>query len=108
MVNGLGHVLLLVVANSGDHLQDELAVADNSRGAGAVVRVLVLKTIVLFVHADDVLEVHWSAFGIGPISIEILDMAEAITSQRQLVRCDAESNVTNIEGLLTMVGCAGI
>jgi hypothetical protein len=56
------------------------------------------------VHADDVLELDGLALGIGAISIEIFNVAKAVAAQGQLVCCDAEANVTDVEGLLAVVG----
>ena len=99
---------VFVVGDGADHLDHELAVTDGRCGAGAVVCVLVLQAVVLLVHANDVLELDGLALGIGTITVEIFNVPEAVAAQGQLVCRDAESNVTNVESLLAVVGGAGI
>jgi hypothetical protein len=41
--------------------------------------------------------------GIGAKTIEIFDMAKAVTAKGELVCGNTEANVTNIKGLLTVV-----
>lgn len=69
---------------------------------------LVLKSVVLFVQTDDVLQEHRFPLGISSPSIEVLNMAQAIASERQLICCYTEADVTNIKGLLTMEWLTGI
>jgi len=71
---------VLVVGDGADDLEDELAVAHDSCGAGAVVGVFVLKAIVLFVHADYILHQHRVAFRIGSVAVEVFDVAEAVAA----------------------------
>jgi len=95
---------VFVVGDGANHLDHELAVTDDRRGASAVVCVFMLKAVVLLVHADDVLELDRLALGVCTITIKVFDVAKAIAAEGQLVRCDTEANVTNVEGLLAVVG----
>lgn len=99
---------VFIVGYCADHLDNELAVADNCCGAGTVVCVLVLKAVVLLVHADDILEEDGLALGIGAVTVEIFNVTEAVAAQGQLVCCDTETNITDVEGLFAVVGSTRI
>lgn len=71
---------VLVVGDGADDLEDELAVAYDGCGTGAVVGVLVLEAVVLFMHADYVLHLHGVAFGVGSVAVEVFDVAEAVAA----------------------------
>jgi hypothetical protein len=67
-----------------------------------------LETIVLLVHADDILELNWCSLCICAVAIEILDVSETVTAETQLVGCDTEANIADVEGLLAVVRGAGV
>jgi hypothetical protein len=48
------------------------------------------------------------ALGVGAETIEIFDMPKTVATEGELVCCDAETNVTNIKGLLAVVRGTGI
>ena len=99
---------VFVVRYCADHLHDQLPVPHDGGGAGAVVCVLVLEAVVLLVHADDVLELDRCPLGVGAVAIEVLDVAETVAAEGELVGCDAESDVADIKCLLAMVRSAGV
>jgi hypothetical protein len=45
----------------------------------------VLKTVILFMHADNIFQKNGLALGIRSIAIKIFDVAQAVTTQRELV-----------------------
>lgn len=67
-----------------------------------------LQAVVLLMEADHVLEQHWIALGVGAVAVEILDVAEAVAAKGQLVGCDAEADVANVECLFAVEGGAGV
>lgn len=69
---------------------------------------LVLQTIILLVQADDILQLHRIALGVGTVPVEVLDVPQTVTAKGELVRSDAESNVPNVKRLLAVVRGAGI
>lgn len=68
----------------------------------------VLETIVLFMETDDVFELDWCSLGVCAVAIEVFDVTETVTSKRELVCCDSESNISDVECLLAVVGSAWV
>src|SRR4051812_47907672 len=66
---------VFVIGDGADHLQDQLAVANNSSSTGTIISVLVLQTIVLFVHTNDVLQLQRVALRVVTVTIKIFDVA---------------------------------
>lgn len=99
---------VFVVGHGADHLNHELAVSHDRCCAGAVVGVLVLETVVLLVHANDILELDGLTLGVGSVTVEILDVAQAVAAKGELVCSDAETDVAYVEGLLAVVRGSGI
>lgn len=85
-----------------------MSVADHCCCAGTIVGVFVLEAVVLLVHTDHVLELDGSTLGVCAVAVEILDVAEAVTAQSELVGSDTEADITDIESLLAVVGSTGI
>ena len=99
---------VLIVGYSANHLQNQLAVAHNGSSTGPIVSVLVLQTVILFVHANHVLQLQWVAFRVVAVAIKILDMAETVTSKSQLIGIHTKTSVADIKRLLAVVGGSGI
>lgn len=99
---------VLIVADGGNHLKHKLAVTNNSGRSGTVVGVLVLEAIVLLVHTDHILQVHRGTLRVCAVAVEILDVAQAVAAKGKLIRSDTESDIADVEGLLTVVGGARI
>lgn len=99
---------VFVVGDGADHLYDELAVPDDCCGAGAVVRVFMLEAVVLLVETDNVLQEYRVSFGVGAVAVEVLDMAETVAAEGQLIGRDAEANVADVKCLFAVVGCSRI
>lgn len=59
-------------------------------------------------HANDVLQLHGITFAIIAVAIEVLDMPQAIASERQLVGVHTKASVTNIKCLLAVIRRTGI
>lgn len=99
---------VFVVGDGADHLDDELAVTDDCCLAAAVVGMLVLKTVVLLVHTDDVLQLNRCTLCICAVTVEILDVAEAVAAKTKLIGCNTEADIADVEGLFAMVGGTGV
>ena len=99
---------VLVVGDGADHLDNELAVTDNGGDIVAVVGVLVEDAAILLMEANDVLQLDSATLGVSPVSVEVLNVAQAVAAEAQLVGSDTEADITNIESLLAVVGHTGI
>jgi DNA-binding IscR family transcriptional regulator len=64
---------------------------------------LVLQTVILLVHTNHILKLDGFTLGVGAETIEIFDMAKAVTAKGELVCCNTKTNVTNVKGLLAVV-----
>lgn len=76
---------VLVVGHGADGLQDEVARSNDTGVIGPVVGVLPKKPIVDFVHAYDVLHLLGFSSGSRHDRIEVLDQAETVAPQVELV-----------------------
>lgn len=94
---------VLVIGDGANHLDHQLAAAHHCSFVVAVVGVLVEEAGVLLVKADDVLQLDRVALGIGAVAIEVLDVAETVTSEAELVGGNAHADIANVEGLLPVV-----
>ena len=102
------HKDILVVRDGDDSLQDELALADDSGLARAVVGVFPLDAVVDFVGADGVRSGRRRAIRAHDAAVEVLDHAETVTAELEVVGCDACTDVAEIEGALAVDGVAGV
>lgn len=93
---------VLVVADRQDRLEDELAVADDDGAVGAVVGVLPEETRVLLVDADDVGGVDGLAFGVAENRGDVVDTAEAVAAELEVVGCQTSTDVTQVKGTLAV------
>jgi hypothetical protein len=59
-------------------------------------------------HADNILQQNRVTARITPVPIKVLDVAQAVASQGELVGGNTETHVTSIECLLTVVGLSGV
>lgn len=99
---------VLVVRDGDDGLDDELAVAHDGGAAGAVVGVFPPDAVVLLVDADDV--VHWEGVAGGVVQdrADVVDGAEAVASEFEVVGHDARAGVAEVEGGFLVVGVPGV
>ena len=65
---------------------------------------LVLKTIILLMHANHVLQRHRVTLGVISITIKIFNVAQTVTAKGELIGIDTETSVTNVKCLLPVVG----
>ena len=79
-------------------MDDEFAVADDGGAAGAVVGVFPADAGVLFVHADDVFHGGGLAFVVGEDGTEVVDGAETVAAELQVVGHDSCSGISEVEG----------
>ena len=89
---------VLVVADGDDGLEHEFAVAGYSGAAGAVVRVFPADAAVLFVDADAVLDGRRDTLVVGDHGGEVLDVAETVAAQLEVVCHCAGAGIAKIEG----------
>lgn len=107
-VEGEGVVeAVLVVGGSDDLRDDELAVTGRDDGTITVVGVLVQKTVVLLVDTDGVLDHGSLTVGGRHNTIHVVDGTLAITTQLEGVGHETSTVLTNIEGVLLVVGALG-
>lgn len=99
---------VFVVSHGANHLHHELSVPNHRCCTGAVVGVLVLETVVLLMHANDILELDRLALGVCSEAVKVLDVTQAVTPEGKLVGCDAEADVAYVKGLLAVVRGAWI
>jgi hypothetical protein len=99
---------VLVVGDGDDGLEDELAVADHGGAAGTVVGVLPADAVILLMDADDVGHLEWIALRVVENGREVLDAAETIASELEVVSHDACAAVTKIESCLLVEWVAWI
>ena len=89
---------ILVVAHRDDALQHQLSVPRHRRAARPVVGVLPADAAVLLVNTHAVGQVHRLAFVIGDDGGEVLDVAQAVAAQLQVVGHGAGAGVAEVEG----------
>jgi hypothetical protein len=70
--------------------------------------VLVLETGILLMHTDNVLKVDGSTLCISAVTIEILNVTETVATQGKLVSRNSEADISDVKGLLAVVGSAGV
>lgn len=99
---------VLVVGDSGNGLEDKDALATDTGQIVSVVHVLKQQTIVLLVHADNVLELDGGTLGVGNDTVKVANGAETVAAQRELVGRSTKTNITEIKGLLAVEGAAGV
>ena len=99
---------ILVVGDGDDGLEDELAGARDGSQARAVVGVFPADAGVLFVDADDV--VHWEGVArvVGDEGREVVDAAQAVAAEFEVVGHDAGAGVAEVEGGFAVEGGAGV
>lgn len=99
----------VVVVCGGDDLRDdELAVASRDGLAVAVVGVLEREAVVLLVDADGVLDEGGLAGADGQDGVQVVDGALAVAAERQRVAHEARAVLAHVEGVLLVVGRAGV
>ncbi|RDL38691.1 uncharacterized protein BP5553_03031 [Venustampulla echinocandica] len=91
---------IFVVGQRAHHLRHQLPVPHHGRLVVAVVGVLVQDAGVLLVEADDILQLDRVAARVGAVAIEVLDVAETIAAQAELVRRDTQPNIAHVKRLL--------
>ena len=101
---------VLVVRDRDDGLQDELAVADDRCAVRAVVGVLPADAGVLLVDADAVFERDRLALVVGDDGAEVVDAAETVAAELEVVGHGAGACVAEIEGgfLVVWVSWIGV
>lgn len=99
---------VLVVGNSDDALDDKLTVSCNGSSASSVVCVLPEDAIILFVNADSVGHGLRFALVIRELAGEVVDRAETITAQLEIVGCEASASISEVESRLLVEWVAGI
>ncbi|KIH93155.1 hypothetical protein SPBR_02543 [Sporothrix brasiliensis 5110] len=91
---------VLVVGHGQNRLQHELALPHHDGAVRAVVGVLPGDAGVLLVHADDVGHGVRRAARVGHHAVHVVDGAEAVAAQLQVVGHDAGARVAEVKGLL--------
>lgn len=99
---------VLVVGHGDDALQDQLAVADHGRPARAVVGVLPADARVLLVHAHAVLDRGGGALVVGDDGRDVLDVAQAVAAELEVVGHGAGAGVPQVVRRLLVVGVPGV
>ena len=99
---------VLVVGDGDDGLDYELTVAHDGGAPGAVVGVLPPDAAVLLVDADYVVHGQGLAGGVVQDRADIVDGAEAVASELEVVCHDTGSGIAKIEGRLLVIGVAGV
>ena len=99
---------VFVVGESDDELNDKFTATRDDCPAGPPVRVLPVDAVVLFMNTDNVWCFLTLAIGTYDHAVEVLDDAQAVTAELQIVRAVAEATVAEVEGLLAMEGCSWI
>ena len=99
---------VFVVGDGDDGLQDELAGARDGRQVGAVVGVFPADAGVLLVHAHDVLHRQGLALVIRNESRDVVDAAQTVAAQSEVVGHDAGTGVAQVKGGFAMEGGSGI
>ena len=93
---------VLVVRERDDELHDQFPSARHDRAARAPVRVLPVDPVVLLVDADDV--GRFLAFPVRAHdhAVQVLDHAQAVAAELEVVGAVAEAAVAEVEGLLAV------
>ena len=99
---------VLVVRDGDDGLDDELAVAGDGGAAGAIVRMFPADAVVLFVDADDVFHGHGVAGWIGKDGAKVVDGAQAVATEFEVVGHDAGAGVAEVESGFFVKGRPGV
>ena len=99
---------VLVIGDGDDGLDDELAVAGNGGAAGAVICVFPANAVVLFVDAYDVFHRHGLTGGVRKDGAEVVDGAQAVTAEFEIVGHDAGAGVAKVEGGFFVERVAGV
>lgn len=94
---------VLVVRNGDDGLQDEDARAGDDGVARAEIRVFPENAVVLLVAADDVGELDGGARGVVVPRVEVLDRAQAVAAETEVVGVDSRAVVAQIESRFARV-----
>lgn len=107
LVEHEGHDVF-VVGDGDDGLDDEFSAADDGCFAGAVVGVLPADAGVLLVDTDYVLHGHWLPLVARYDSAQVVDRAQAVAAQFQVVRHGARTGVAEIKGRFLVERCPGV
>ena len=99
---------VLVVGNSSNGLQNKYTLTGYGGHFIAVVEMLVKNTIILLVHADNVLTLDRVTLRIRNDTIKVADNTKTVASETQGVGTSAKADITQIKGLLAVEGSAGI
>lgn len=93
---------VFVVGQGDDELHHQHTAAGDDCAAGTPVCVFPADTFVLFVQADDIGVDLALAFVVDDDGVKVLDYAQAITAQSEVVGAVAGSTVTEIKSLLSL------
>lgn len=99
---------IFVVGHGDDGLQDQLARSHHGRTTGAIVGVLPANPAVLLVDADAVLEWNGRTLVVGDDGTQVLNVAQAITAQFEIVGHGASTGIAEVECRLLVVRVTGV
>lgn len=99
---------IFVVRQRDDKLHDQLSSPRDDCPTRPPVGVLPADAVVLLVHADDVGCDFALAVGAGDDAVQVLDHAQAVTAELEVVRAVPEAAVAEVERLLAVEGCARV
>ena len=99
---------VLVVGDCDDGLEHQFAGAGDGGGAGAVVGVFPADAGVLFVDADDVFHGQGGAFVVREEAVEVVDGAQTVAAEGEVVGHDAGAGVAEVEGGFAVERGAGV
>jgi len=93
---------VLVVRNGDDGLKDQLSVSDQGRSPSSVIDVLPTNSCILLVHTNRVL--HWYSFSLAvrKHGTEVVDRAQAVAAELEIVRHDTSTGIAQVESSLLM------
>ncbi len=89
-------------------MNDKLAVAGDGGAAGAVIRVFPADAVILFVDANDVLHGHGLAVGIRENGAKVVDGAQAVTAEFEIIGHHTCTGVTKIKGCFLVERGTGV
>ncbi len=101
LIEHKGHDIF-VVRDSDNGLDDEFAVAYYSSTTGVVVGVLPTYARILLMNAHDVF--HWQGFAMFIVQdcVQIVDGAEAVTTELEIISRNASAHIAEVEGCFSV------
>lgn len=87
----------LVVCDGDNTLQYQLSIPHHRSSSSAIIGVLPANTSILFVDANRVRHMRDTSLIVRQVPAEIVNTAQAITAQLQVICHDASSGVTQVE-----------